>query len=165
MRRALVIVVIAAVGTFWLTARDRPPTPDERIVAHTRALCGIAEDGIAAPRDGVARLFRYHGDHGPAMARDWAELLVLIERIDDDRAHDRRAREAARRIHAPMRRCEPIFERFARAVEGDPAASALLERGMTRLGRTLEILFGKRPHSPAEWPSMLEKQLLGLTAP
>jgi len=150
---------VIAIG-MW-TAKDGGgrAAPDDRIAAHGRALCKIAEQGQRAPLEGVQRMFRYHGDHGPHLARDWAELLVLIERIPDDDAHDARARQAAKRIREPMKKCERTFERFARAIEADPEASALLERGMTRLSRTLEILFGKDAAgwSPMVMPDALER--------
>lgn len=137
--------------------------PDERIAGHHRAMCKIAEAGVKAPRDGVAKLFRYYGDRGPDMARDWAELLVLIERIDDDDRHDARARQAAKRLHEPMRRCAATFERFAEAIEADPEASRLLERGVTRFSRTLEILFGSQSASPLMLPDQIERRLETLT--
>ena len=132
------------------------PAPDERIARHHRAMCTIAEQGAKAPRDGVRKMFRYHGEKGPDMARDWAELLVLIERIDDDRRHDERARQAAKRIHKPLLDCAAAFERFSDAVAKDPEASELLERGVTRLSRTLEILFGGKQSSPLEALELLD---------
>ena len=159
MKRVVLFLVVALViALVWWMTRDGRRLPDERIADHTRAMCKIAKAGIEAPDDGVKRMFRYHGEHGPVMARDWAELLVLIERIDDDRAHDERARVAARRIHAPAARCAQTFQRFAEAVERDPAAKARLERGLERFSRTLEILFGNggRGLAPASlipaWP-------------
>src|SRR5688572_23544584 len=122
--------------------------PDDRIAGHHREMCKIAAHGAKAPREGVQKLFRFYGDRGPDMARDWAELLVIIERIDDDDRHDARARQAAKRIHEPVRRCAADLERFSRAIEEDPEASRLLERGVTRFSRTLEILFGKQQWSP-----------------
>ena len=159
MKRVVLFLVVALViALVWWMSRDGRRSPDERIADHTRELCKIAKAGIEAPDDGVRRMFRYHGDKGPAMARDWAELLVLIERIDDDRAHDERARLAARRIHAPAARCAQTFQRFADAIERDPAAKQRLERGLERFSRTLEILFGGKrsagvpaPLAPA-WP-------------
>lgn len=135
------------------------PAPDERIARHHQALCTIAEDGAKAPRDGVRTMFRYYGDHGPDMARDWADLLVLIERIDDDRRHDDRARQAAKRIHAPLLRCAAAFERFSEAIAEDAEAAEILERGVTRLSRTLEILFGSQRWSPLDLPRTFEQRV------
>ena len=138
----LFVVVVVVIGLVWWSQRGEARAPDQRLANHARAMCKIAAAGVEHPDDGVARMFRYYGTQGPAMAHDWAELLVIIERIDDDRAHDDRARLAARRIYAPAAACLDTFQRFADAVEDDPAASARVERGMTRFGRTLEILFG-----------------------
>jgi hypothetical protein len=116
--------------------------PDERLAQHLRNLCEVAEDGAIEPRTGVRKLMRYYGDHGPDMLQAFGATLVTIERIDDDAAHDRRARVARDRIQKPLLDCADSWEDFAQAVEDDPEASAILERGMARLGRTLEILFG-----------------------
>jgi hypothetical protein len=157
-RLFLFLVVVLVIGMVWCTTRDSRKLPDERLADHTRAMCKIAAAGIDAPDDGVRRMFRYYGDQGPTMAKEWAELLVLIERIDDDRAHDERARQASRRIQAPAIRCAQTFQRFADAVERDHKASARLQRGLDRFGRTIEILFGGKggalvpgPLAPA-WP-------------
>lgn len=141
-RWLLFLVVVIVIALVWWTSRGSKAAPDQRLAAHARALCKIAATGAEHPDDGVRRMFRYYGDRGPAMAKDWAELLVLIERIDDDDAHDARARLAARRMHEPIAACASTFERFGRAVSEDPEASARVERGMERFGRTLEILMG-----------------------
>jgi hypothetical protein len=152
----IVVAMAAAVTTACDAGR---PAPDQRIAGHHRAMCAIAEHGAEAPREGVAKLFRYYGDRGPDLARDWAELFVLIERIDDDRRHDERARLAAKRIHEPLARCAAAFERFARAIEEDAEASRMLERGVTRFSRTLEILFGSARWSPLLLPDEVERRL------
>ena len=117
--------------------------PDERLARHLRNLCEVAEDGAIEPRTGVLKLMRYYGDHGPDMLEAFGSTLVTIERIDNDDAHDKRARLARERIQRPLIECQETWQKFADAVERDPEASAALERGMTRLGRTLEILFGE----------------------
>ena len=139
----LFLVVVVVIALVWWTSRGRGVgAPDQRLAGHARALCKIAAHGAEHPDDGVRQMFRYYAERGPAMAKDWAELLVVIEAIADDDAHDARARLAARRVHEPLAACARTFERFGQAVEEDPEASARLERGMTRLGRTLEILMG-----------------------
>lgn len=142
----------------------RAAAPDERLAGHLRRLCTIAEDGIADPRTGVSRLMRYHGDHGPDMLADLGATLVVIERIGDDAAHDQRARVARDRLQAPLVACAATWQRFGEAVERDPEASAALERGLTRLGRTLEILFGGDGRAalagPGAWPRVW-RDLLG----
>jgi hypothetical protein len=81
-------------------------------------------------------------------------LLVEIERIDDDRAHDERARTAVRRIHTPLAGCSDSLGRFAEAIDSNPAASDKFERAAERLERTLSILLGDelaRSHSARDW--------------
>lgn len=120
----------------------RRAAPDEQLAAHLGELCKVAARGIDDPQAGVRALMRYHGDHGPAMLEQLGATLVTIERVADDAAHDARARVARDRLAAPLVACAQTWEDFAVAVEGDPEASATLERGMQRLGRTLEILLG-----------------------
>src|SRR5215510_15693808 len=105
------VVAIVVVVVMWLRA-DRVRPPDQRIADHVRALCKIAEHGVDAPVEGVEQMFRYYGKRGPAIARDWAELLVLIERIEDDAAHDDRARRASLAIRMPAARCAETFMDF-----------------------------------------------------
>jgi hypothetical protein len=117
--------------------------PDVRLARHLQNLCTVAEDGAIEPRTGVRKLMRYYGDHGPDMVSAFAETLVTIERISNDDAHDARARLARDRIQKPLIDCAETWEKFAQAVENDPEASETLQRGVERLGRTLEILFGE----------------------
>lgn len=142
MRKLLLVLFVCLLVVWFFATRGK--APDERIAAHHAALCDIAEDGISRPSAGVDKLFRFFGERGPEMAKDWAELLVLIERISDDRSHDERARQAARRIQAPLLACQKTLERFERAIENDPTAMQKLERGLERLSRTLEIIFKAR---------------------
>ncbi len=138
----LVVVVLVIVWLLWGGSPSRGKAPDDRLAAHYAQLCVIAEKGAERPRKGVEKLFRFYGEHAPAIAHDFAELVVLIERIEDERAHDQRARAAARRMYAPLRSCERALQRFGRAIESDREAQKRLERGLERLSRTLEILLG-----------------------
>jgi hypothetical protein len=141
-RWLLLLVVVLVFGFVWWSSRGSRKAPDERLADHTRRLCKIAAAGIEHPDDGVRAMFHYYGKQGPTMAKDWADLLVLIERIDDDRAHDERARLASRRLHAPAIACARTFQQFAKAVEDDEDASSRLQRGVDRLGRTIELILG-----------------------
>jgi hypothetical protein len=141
----LIILLILRGGACGACAGAGRPPPDERLAAHFAKLCKVAEHGIRDPKSGVVKMMRYYGDHGPQMLEDLGATLVMIERIDDDAAHDRRARQAHKRLSAPLIACEETFEQFDHAVANDPEASAILERGFVRLGRTLQILIGEEP--------------------
>jgi hypothetical protein len=146
-------VLVLGSGLLDCNACARSIPPDARLAGHVSALCGIAEREVATPERGVHRLMRYLGDHGPDMLHDLGATVVLIERIDDDAAHDRRAREAHLRLRERVERCEEGWERFARAVENDPAARAAVDRNSERLVRTLQILLGAEAVPPlARWP-------------
>ncbi len=149
---AVVVGGLAIRGGACAACKNVRHEPDERLAQHLRNLCEVAEDGAIEPRTGVRKLMRYYGDHGPDMLHAFGATLVTIERIDDDTAHDKRARVARDRIQKPLLDCADTWEEFAQAVENDPEASKTLEHGMTRLGRTLEILFGEsqRALSPME---------------
>ena len=131
-----------ALIALWWAWPERGEAPDERLVGHMNATCAIAKEHVATPERGVGELFAYLGEHSPQMMKEFGELLVLIERIEDDVQHDARAKQAAKRLRGAALRCEPHWERFFLAVERDPKARARFERGVERLGRTLEILFG-----------------------
>ena len=76
------------------------------------------------------------------MLKNFGELLVMIERIEEDAAHDKRAALASKRMSKVLIKCERTFEAFGLAVEADEKASELLEVKGTRFARTREILLG-----------------------
>jgi hypothetical protein len=123
---------------------DDDADPDERLAGHFTDLCKIARGHIDKPDRGLQKLGRYLDKHAGAITGAYGELIALIERIEDDRAHDERARRARERITKPTIACQRDWERFARAVEQDPEATERLQRAGQRLSRTLEILFGAR---------------------
>lgn len=139
----LTAVVIRGGACNACRAKALHPAPDERLANHFRGLCKVAEEGIEHPRTGVRKLMRYYGDHGPDMLEAFGATLVLIERIEDDELHDERARLARQRIQTPIIECEETWVEFGDAIDNDPEASRILEEGVTRLGRTLEIIFGE----------------------
>jgi hypothetical protein len=118
--------------------------PDERIGEFSEAICAVAKRGKKAPLDGVNRLFALMARRGPDLLHDWGELLVEIEKIDDSRKHDDRARLAHDRIMAPLGACMDDLDEFLTAVEQDHEASERLENGVERLLGTLEIIFDGR---------------------
>lgn len=137
--RALLFLLLIVLVIWWFRSR-RPP--EARLADHLDAICDIAEHDVDHPSAGVDHLFAYLAADGPAMARDLGDLLVTIEAIRDDAAHDARARSAARAIHEPLVGCATELERFGQAIQRDPEASAKLQRGVERLNRTLRILVG-----------------------
>jgi len=138
--KLLVLVLVILAVWWWWT--HRPDAADARLAHRYQEICDIAAADADEPQAGVAHLFAYLGDNGPAMLHDAGELLVEIERIPDDAAHDARAREASEVMHAPLVACAADLQRFAAAVEADPEASAAVERGAQRVGRTLKLLIG-----------------------
>ncbi len=117
--------------------------PDQKLADRFDDLCEIAADNVETPETGVRKLGRYLGSHTDDILGDLGGTIQLIERIDNDDAHDARAQIARERIGKPLRECEQTWMEFFEAVEADPEADALLERGVARLGRTLEIIFGE----------------------
>jgi hypothetical protein len=146
MRKTLLVVGFGIIGFVLLRqmACSAGHAGDEKLARHLDAMCDIAERGIGKPDDGVKRLFRYLGDNAPQMLHDLGDLLVTIERIEDDARHDERARLAHKRLRARLLACAGTWQRFGEAIERDEQASHRLERGMERFGRTIEIIFGER---------------------
>ena len=151
---ALVVVLLCSWGG------NSNQAPDQQLVGHLGHVCKIAERGIESPYRGVQKLFAYYGRHSPDMLKQFGDLLVTIERIKDDEAHDKRALVASRRLYKALASCERTYERFGLAIEADAKASQLFERGVTRFARTLEILFGGGAHGLA--PSMPGLSMPGL---
>jgi len=115
--------------------------PDERLGKVSEEICAIAKRGKKAPLDGVNRLFALTARRGPDILHDWGELLVEIEKIDDDDDHDERARLAHERVVGPLYACAGDLAEFDYAVGSDPEASERLESGVERLLQTLQIIF------------------------
>ncbi len=157
------LISFLVVGGTYAGARScqsSKPDPDQRLAAHIHAICNIAEQNVDSPRPGVKKLMRYMGDHSPDMMHDWGATLVLIERIDDDRAHDERAGLAGRRLHRELGRCAEPLEEFFNAVDNDPEAAETLEHGLIRLNRTLEIIGnGGAAQLPARLGATLDRAL------
>jgi hypothetical protein len=133
--------------------------PDEQLAGHFEELCDIARDNIETPERGVRHLGRYFGKHTEDMLGEFGATMQLIEKIPDDDKHDKRAYTARDRIQHPLRACERDWERFAEAVEADPEASALLQHGLDRIGRTFEIIFSGADLDFRTLPAQLARRL------
>jgi len=157
----LALIVLGGRGLLRCGGCASGTPPDARLARHFDRLCDVARDGVGAPERGVHRLMRYFGDHGPDMLEAFGQTLVVIERIDDDAAHDARARQARDRILAPLAACAETWQEFGEAIESDPRAAAALERGVERLARTLGILLGDDGlRAPLRgWPAGLRARL------
>lgn len=145
MSRKLKLIIgvsLCAATYFFWGGPQRDTDPDQKLAKQYGEICKIAEKGISKPHKGLQNLFGYYGKKGPTMMKNFGELLVLIERIEDDAAHDKRAALASRRMSKVLSKCERTFEAFGLAIEADEAASELWENKITRFARTLEILFG-----------------------
>jgi hypothetical protein len=168
MRRTWwILISVAIVVGFGLRSggcASRSRAPDERLAKHFSAICTIADRHVESPHAGAKKLFRYLGDHGPEMLHDWGDLLVLIERIDDDAKHDARARTASHRFDAVLGPCQGPMSEFLSAVEDDPEASALAEHNFKRLDRTLNIIFGGGARL-GDLPALLRARLDAALAP
>lgn len=116
--------------------------PDQKLAAHLDETCKIARANIDNPVRGVKKLGAYLDKHAGHIFGEWGDLLATIERIPDDKKHDKRARLARERIHTSVVRCAPDWIVFIEAVQQDPEASAMVERFSERLSRTLEIIGG-----------------------
>lgn len=138
------------------------PAPDQKLAGQFDDLCDIAKGGAEKPVAGVKKLGAYMTKHGGDLLENFGNTLAVIERISDDDAHDERARMARDRIQAPLRACEHDWQRFGQAIDRDPEAAAIMERAMTRLNRTLEILFGGKRVTVDGLPHQLEQLLDGV---
>jgi len=147
MNKAWLVPVVVAGGVFGVYATSggclNSKDPDQTLAGRFDDLCDIASDGAKKPEQGVRKLGRYLASHSGDMLKDLADTIALIEKISDDNAHDARAGVARDRIQKPLIECAETWNEFGDAIENDPAALELLQHGMDRLGRTLEIIFGE----------------------
>ncbi|MBL0216974.1 MAG: hypothetical protein IPQ07_24260 [Myxococcales bacterium] len=133
--------------------------PDQELAGRLDDLCEIARDGAAKPEAGVRALGRYMVKHTGDLLGSFGDTIALIERVPDDEAHDERARLARERIQKPLVACEADWQRFGEAIEADPKASALVDKAMIRLNRTIEILVGNQRLTLRGLPQELERLL------
>lgn len=136
--------------------------PDEKLAGRFEDLCEIAQDNVESPVHGVRQLGRYLGSHTEDILGEFGATIQVIERISDDEEHDDRAYKARERIQRPLLDCAGDWQRFAEAIEHDPEASALIQHGLDRLGRTFEIIFNgvdlrDLRHLPAQLAARLER--------
>ncbi len=153
-----VVLGYRGVGGCLDSSRD----PDEKIAARFAELCEIARDNITTPEHGVRELGRYFGKHTEHLLGELGATMQVIEKIGDDRKHDERARVARNRMQKPLRACERDWDRFANAVNRDPEARALMQTGLDRINRTLEIIFKRgegQPIDVRQLPQLLEQAL------
>lgn len=134
--------------------------PDAALGEQLEDLCGFAERGIEHPTEGVRSIGAYLIAHAGDMLKNFGDTIALIERIDDDRTHDDRARVARDRVVRPIVACEDTWEQFALAVADDEEALALVVRAGDRLSRTLAIILPSgAPRSLRELPAQLTRAI------
>jgi hypothetical protein len=153
--RWMVVALVSASAVFAYRGCLNQLDPDQKLGHHFASLCEVARDHVAAPAQGVQLLSRYLGKHAGEMLGELGSTLAIIERIDDDHAHDERAAIARDRIQAPLFACQADWQRFADAVAADPEASALIAHNVERLGRTLEIILSGAKLDALHLPSQL----------
>lgn len=134
--------------------------PDAMLGEQLEDLCGFAERGIEHPAAGVRSIGAYLVAHAGDMLKNFGDTIALIERIDDDKAHDERARVARDRLVRPIVACQDTWEQFALAVAEDEEALSLVVRASDRLARTLAIILPSTPsRSLREVPSQVRRAI------
>jgi hypothetical protein len=139
MKKALVVSTLAAVGIYFAISSR----PEQQVGKRLGGICAVAKRNIKQPERGVDELFAFFGNNSPQLMHEFTDMLVAIERIDDDRKHDERARRARTDMWAPLAACSSDLNKFAEAIENNEKAIEKYSRGVERFARTLEILFGE----------------------
>ena len=143
--KGLVVGVLAAGGVVFALKggclNSTSNAPDQRVAKRLGDVCDIARDNVKTPEKGVRKLGAYLDKNVDKLLGDYGAMFAAIERIPDDKKHDDRARVARDRLMKAA--CPRDMDRFANAIQNDPAAAALVERFMERLQRTLEIISGQ----------------------
>lgn len=121
--------------------------PDEKLVAHLEDVCEIMRDHRDVPVVGLRKLGRYLYKHTGDIYGNGVQIIAFIEGIEDDDAHDERARLARDRIDDWANGCAADWFLFWQAVEADPEATELVDRTEERVQRTIDILSGQGRHT------------------
>jgi hypothetical protein len=143
-RRWIVAVAVIAGGTMYASRSCKgvmTKAPDQQLAEHFESICDIARKNVDKPVRGVRQLGGYFADHTGDMLEDFGDTITMIERIKDDDKHDDRAFKARERMWAPLVDCADDMQRFFDAIEKSEEASAILERTMERVDRTIGIIF------------------------
>lgn len=147
MMKKVWLVPVVLAGGIAVTAKTggclNSKDPDEKLAGHFEDLCKIADAGADDPVKGVKKLGNYFGDHTDDMFGEFGGTLATIEKVSDDDEHDARAHLARDRMVQPWIDCIDSWARFGEAIEDNPEAGDLFDRGVERIGRTLEIIFGE----------------------
>ena len=114
--------------------------PEKKLAAHVDELTQIMKRNLATPEAGVTELFDHNREHVSAMLALWGEIIAALDRIEDDRARERRGRQIVAGLRPALDRFGQAAERFFDRVDRDPRARAALEKRLARL-KPLEDLF------------------------
>jgi hypothetical protein len=140
----IVAVAMIAGGTLYASRSCKgvvTKAPDQQLADHFEAICEIASKNVTKPVRGVRQLGAYFADHTGDMLKDFGDTITTVERIKDDEKHDDRAYKARERIWAPLVDCAEDMQKFFDAIDNDEEATAILQRTMERVDRTIGIIF------------------------
>ena len=140
--RAKRVVLVAVVGAAlaYYAVRGCGNEPEDRLAAHLDALTKIMKGHLGSPAKGVTRLFDYNQAHVSEMLGLWGEIIATLDRIEDDRAREKRGRRIVATLRPALDRFAAAAEPFFEKVQRDPEARRTLEKRLARL-KPLEDLF------------------------
>lgn len=141
MKTAHWLVVVAIAGGTAYTAKGclNRPAPDQKLAGQLEEMCEIARKGTADPVNGVKKYFGYLLDHAGDIMKNGADMVALIERIQDEEAHTERAIMARDRLNAVA--CHEDWQRFHDAIRANDDAMAIFEHTNARVQRTIRTIF------------------------
>jgi hypothetical protein len=139
-KRSLWLAVVCGGCLAYLAVRGCGNEPEGRLAAHLDALSKIMKGHLGSPEKGVTRLFDYNQAHVSEMLGLWGELIATLDRIEDDRAREKRGKRIVATLRPALDRFAAAAEPFFERVQRDPAARRTLEQRLARL-KPLEELF------------------------
>ncbi len=139
-RRALVLGLVCGGSLVYLAVRGCGNEPEGRLAAHLDKLTAIMKGNLGSPQKGVTRLFDYNQAHVSEMLGLWGEIIATLDRIEDDRAREKRGKRIVETLRPALDRFAAAAEPFFERVQRDPEARRTLEQRLARL-KPLEDLF------------------------
>ena len=111
--------------------------PEDKIASHIEAMAEIMEDNADSPEDGVKKLESYLQDNGPTIARHVGEMIVELDKIDDDAEAKERLKEMKDTLETVSKKFEETSSKFQAAVGKDKAATEYVMK--VTLGRFMPL--------------------------
>jgi len=133
------LVLLLGLAALLIYATGRGCTPESAIAAHLGQLTDRMKTNLETPAQGVTAYFDYLQQALPELLEQTGELVVTLDRIEDETERNARADEMVAVLREPVQRYAGVAEEFWQRVADDERAREVLGQRLQRLERLGEI--------------------------